>query len=152
MLSPINAQHTETLFENTVNKNNSASARGSSFIEALVQAADSSKETNPPDIINKELTKADMLQAIRNKICEMQTKLESGETEPTFQIGGRTFTDKEWKDLIRKIDKALEKYKKKVENNEKKNNEITEKDNENNAKQPGDSEIAELIEMLLHEE
>lgn len=35
-------------------------------------------------------------------------KLENGETEPSFQIGGQSFTEKEWNGLIDKIDKYIE--------------------------------------------
>lgn len=39
---------------------------------------------------------------------QIKEKIKNGETEPTFQIGGQSFTEEEWKKLIEKIDKDIE--------------------------------------------
>lgn len=41
-------------------------------------------------------------------IQSRQRSLKNGETEPSFQIGGQSFTEKEWNRLIDKIDKYIE--------------------------------------------
>ncbi|MDO5575260.1 MAG: hypothetical protein Q4G60_14920 [bacterium] len=40
---------------------------------------------------------------------QIKEKIKNGETEPTYQIGGQSFTETEWKKLIEKIDKDIEK-------------------------------------------
>lgn len=40
---------------------------------------------------------------------QIKEKIKNGETEPTFQIGGQSFTEEEWKKLVEKIDKDIEK-------------------------------------------
>lgn len=35
-------------------------------------------------------------------------KIKNGDTEPTYQIGGQSFTEEEWKKLVEKIDKNIE--------------------------------------------
>jgi len=76
-----------------VEKKNTAAVPEASFSNALSQA----------------------VQSLEEKISEMQTKLKNGETEPSFQIGGRFFTEKEWENLMHKVDKALEEASKKEE-------------------------------------
>lgn len=52
--------------------------------------------------------KEDLWAIFYGKVSEMAEKLENGETEPSFQIGGQSFTEKEWNGLIDKIDKYIE--------------------------------------------
>lgn len=46
----------------------------------------------------------EMMQMISQKIEEIQTKLENGDTEESFSIGGSDFTLDEWESLIDKFD------------------------------------------------
>ena len=39
---------------------------------------------------------------------KVKEKIKNGETEPTYQIGGQTFTESEWEKLIEKMDKNIE--------------------------------------------
>ncbi|WP_414732939.1 hypothetical protein [Acetobacterium carbinolicum] len=162
IVSSIKRQYTGTSYQNAVNKNNTMTASGVSFSEAFSQAADSLEKTIQSNISTssekRELTRTEMLSIIQDKIREMKTKLENDETELTYQIGSRTFTEKEWKNLIHNVDKALEQDKNKVENesekkNEKKDvNEINPNDKEKTVKCNDDTEFDSLITLLLHEE
>ncbi|AFA50180.1 hypothetical protein Awo_c34540 [Acetobacterium woodii DSM 1030] len=98
-----------------------------------------------------------MLKIIQDKIRDMKIKLENDETEQTYQIGSRTFTEKEWENLIHRVDKVLEQNKKQVEEKEnerekKKVNEINMKDKEQTIKHADDTELDSLITLLRHEE
>lgn len=160
-VSSIKMQYTGTSDQNAVNKNNTMSAAGVSFSEAFSQATDSLKKTRQPNSSTSskknELTRADMLKIIQDKIREMKIKLENDETEQTYQIGSRTFTEKEWEKLIDRIDKVLEQNKKIVEEEEnerekKKVNEINMKAKEQTIKHVDDAELDSLVTLLLHEE
>ncbi len=160
-VSSIKMQYTGTSYQNAVNKNNTMSAAGVSFSEAFSQATDSLKKTRQPNSSasskKNELTRADMLKIIQDKIREMKIKLENDETEQTYQIGSRTFTEKEWEKLIDRVDKVLEQNKKRVEEEEnerekKKVNEINMKDKEQTIKHVDDAELDSLVTLLLHEE
>lgn len=48
------------------------------------------------------------MQVIRDKIYEIYTKILNGETEESFQIGGQSFTLKEWDKLLEQFDLAEE--------------------------------------------
>lgn len=50
---------------------------------------------------------ADYAQTVKDKI-------ENGETETSYQIGGQSFTEKEWEKLISKIDKSIDTIKEEV--------------------------------------
>lgn len=58
------------------------------------------------DIISTD--KNDLLAAIHSRISEIAEKVENGNTEPSYQIGGQSFNAKEWSELIEKIDKNIE--------------------------------------------
>ncbi len=45
----------------------------------------------------------------------MEQKLKNGETEPTFSIGARSYTVKEWDKLIDKVDRNLDAVRKEQE-------------------------------------
>jgi hypothetical protein len=155
MLLPIRTQYTKASYQNAVNKNNTVTAAESSFSKALSQAADSLEETSQSNISGgssekRALIQTDMMSIIKDKIREMQIKLENGETEPTFQIGGRTFTKKEWENLIHKVDKALEQNKIEIENeSEKKNvNKTNPNDKEKTGKSIDDTELKIVMSLL----
>ena len=158
MFSSIQTQYLTTSNQSAVNKNKTGAGSGASFSEAFSQAADSLEKTSRSNISvsseESESIQTDMLNVIQDKMREIQTKLENGETDPTFQIGGRSFTDKQWKELIHKIDKFQEQNKKKIENeSEKKNaNEINQNDKGKTVKRIDDTESDNLIALLLSKE
>lgn len=61
------------------------------------------------------LTTEEMMQKIHDKINEILKKIQSGDTEPTYQIGGQTFTEKEWDKLLEKFDSAEEAIRSEIE-------------------------------------
>ena len=44
----------------------------------------------------------------REKINEISAKIRNGETEPSYQIGSQSFTEKEWDELLKKFDSVQE--------------------------------------------
>lgn len=65
--------------------------------------------------IRPSASKAENVQVIRNRINELLEKIENGDIEPTYQIGGRSFTEREWDKLLTEIDAAEDTLKKLVE-------------------------------------
>lgn len=45
---------------------------------------------------------------LEEKRNELWTKIMNGDTAPTYQIGGQSFTEKEWERLLRRIDTEIE--------------------------------------------
>ncbi len=62
-----------------------------------------------------KMTRSELMECISNKKNEIAEKLKTGETEPTFAIGTQSYTCKEWDNLIRKFDKALDAIKEEQE-------------------------------------
>lgn len=62
------------------------------------------------DISN--MSRQDLYACIADKKSEMEDKLKRGELEESFLIGGNSYTDKEWKKLIDRVDKDIEEIKK----------------------------------------
>lgn len=48
----------------------------------------------------------DYMKMLKEKMDELAEKIKNGETEPSFQIGGKSFTIKEWDKLLEKFDTA----------------------------------------------
>lgn len=65
--------------------------------------------------IKPSASRSENVQVIRDKINEMLEKIENGDIEPTYQIGGRSFTEREWDKLLAEIDAAEDTLKKLVE-------------------------------------
>ncbi len=59
--------------------------------------------------------KLEFKRLLREKTDDAIEKIRTGNTEPTYQIGSASFTEKEWDKLIEKVDKNLEKVKKEQE-------------------------------------
>ena len=57
--------------------------------------------------INK-MSRQDLLNCVNNRKNEIAEKLKSGETEEEFMIGSSSYTNKEWDNLINKVDKNIE--------------------------------------------
>ncbi len=60
----------------------------------------------------KENRTSDFMQQIRDKKEEILEKVKNGDTEPSFQIGSQSFTQKEWDKLLKAFDGPEEKTKK----------------------------------------
>lgn len=54
-----------------------------------------------------DMSRQELMACITEKKNEIEKKLQNGETEPTFTIGARSYTAKEWDKLIDKVDKNL---------------------------------------------
>lgn len=50
----------------------------------------------------------DYKKLLEEKRNELWSKIMNGETETTYQIGGQSFTEKEWERLLKRIDKEIE--------------------------------------------
>ena len=55
-----------------------------------------------------EVSDENYMDAIREQIEEMQEKIENGEINETFQIGGQSFTVEEWNEFLEKFDSIQE--------------------------------------------
>lgn len=60
-------------------------------------------------------SRTENVQAIRDRINELLEKLENGDIEPSYQIGGRSFTEREWGKLLDEFDNAEDTLKKLLE-------------------------------------
>ena len=54
---------------------------------------------------------------LHNKIEEMQTNIEAGNVdfEPTFQVGGKAYTQEEWEKLLKYVDEVEEETQEAIE-------------------------------------
>ncbi|TCL54460.1 hypothetical protein EDD76_12064 [Kineothrix alysoides] len=60
----------------------------------------------------KDNRTSDFMQQIRDKKEEILEKVKNGDTEPSFQIGSQSFTQKEWDKLLKAFDGPEEEMKK----------------------------------------
>lgn len=58
-----------------------------------------------------DMTTEELMGEIRNRKNEIYTKVKKGELEESFQIGGQSFTLKEWNKLLSTFDTAQDKLK-----------------------------------------
>lgn len=58
-----------------------------------------------------EMTTKELMQEISNRKNEICEKVKKGELEESFQIGGQSFTIKEWNKLLSTFDSAQDKLK-----------------------------------------
>lgn len=56
------------------------------------------------DASTDETVIMDYQEFFQNKINEIYEKVQNGETEPSFQIGAQSFTEKEWDEFLEKFD------------------------------------------------
>lgn len=83
-------------------------SRTDDFYDDLLFASEKSDSAEAEKASETDAGKEDLWAVFHGKVSEMAEKLENGETEPSFQIGGQSFTEKEWNRLIDKIDKYIE--------------------------------------------
>lgn len=61
------------------------------------------------DVANGNLEEiTDYYEFLRQKIEEIFIKIQNGDTEPTYQIGAQSFTEKEWEEFLDKFDSVEE--------------------------------------------
>ena len=53
----------------------------------------------------------DAREVMRRKMQEMYDRVESGETEQSFKIGGKSYTQDEWDKMLSKVDRAIHEIK-----------------------------------------
>lgn len=65
---------------------------------------------NPPNTSNVGTSddQKEVEKRISDKINEILTKIKNGETEPSFQIGAKSYTQKEWDKLLERFDSIEE--------------------------------------------
>ena len=81
-----------------------------------------------------------------NEFAEtLKKKIDNGETENSYQIGGQSFTETEWNKLIHKIDKNIEAIKEEQEEREEKQKEELLKESQTSPNQPEESLVSELL-------
>ena len=57
---------------------------------------------------NEAKNSTDFMELVKEKKNEIYEKLKKGETEPSFQIGAQSFTQKEWKKFLKGFDSTEE--------------------------------------------
>ena len=67
--------------------------------------------TNIGNTLDKQVDSEYFSQMLVKYGEQIKEKIKNGETEPTYQIGGQSFTEAEWKKLIEKMDKDIEQIK-----------------------------------------
>jgi hypothetical protein len=73
-----------------------------------VSSYDAMYPSSKTKAVNDVASQEEMMQVLSQKIEEIQTKLENGDTEESFAIGGSEFTLDEWESLIDKFDAVQE--------------------------------------------
>lgn len=133
MMSSIRPQNITNPYQRIADPNKEGTISKASDPKTFSESLGKKRQVSRPDHLEiNALTRADIQSIIQNKILELKDKLENGETEPTYQIGSRALTKKEWDNLIYKVDSALEKDENKAENEseEKTDTSIKSKDQE----------------------
>lgn len=67
-----------------------------------------------------EKASGDYQKILHEKIQEISEKIKNGDTEPSYQIGSQSFTEKEWDKLIEAFDEVQDEIKEQAEEEQKK--------------------------------
>lgn len=67
------------------------------------------------EILKQNKTQEDFASLVSQKQEEVKERIKNGEEETSFQIGGTSMTQTEWKGLIGKVDHAIEQIKEEQE-------------------------------------
>ena len=59
----------------------------------------------------KNMSRSELLSSISARKNEIAEKLQKGETQESFEIGGSSFTNSEWDKLISKVDSQIDEIK-----------------------------------------
>lgn len=74
------------------------------FSEKLRFCSTAAKSQDLSDTGNGEAAFFDYQEFFQNKINEIYEKIQNGDTEPSYQTGSRSFTEKEWNKFLEKFD------------------------------------------------
>lgn len=69
-----------------------------------------------------EKESVDYQKILHEKIQEISEKIKNGDTEPSYQIGNQSFTEKEWDKLIEAFDEVQDEIREQVEDEAIENN------------------------------
>ena len=94
--------------------NNKVSSMDNSFAEKMSEKTVSVSPSEQKEDISL-LNRYELMARVRNHIEMMQEKLENNEVEQKFQVGGMSFTEKEWDKLLSNFDEQEEELRKAVE-------------------------------------
>lgn len=97
-------------------------AVGSSDIGAMDMLAADGRNSQ------KEPVKEMFSQLIQDKKEEYLVKIQNGSSEPSFPIGAGSYTEKEWKKLLKDFDAAEEQIRKEIEETKKEAEEAKDKE------------------------
>ncbi len=64
---------------------------------------------------SSDAKKTEYMQVIRERIDEIFVKIKNNDTEPSYQIGGRSFTEREWDEFLDQFDEIEEALRKLLE-------------------------------------
>lgn len=76
--------------------------------KVYAEAESAGAERTEADAAADETVIMDYQEFFQNRINEIYEKVQNGETEPSFQIGARSFTEKEWDEFLEKFDAVEE--------------------------------------------
>ncbi|HEX3075680.1 MAG TPA: hypothetical protein VHQ24_02290, partial [Lachnospiraceae bacterium] len=93
---------------------NDADQKSYTGIDDAATAKNQAKTTAQEERDDDSFDTSDLIQMIRNKMRNMREKLKNGEVEEKFQIGGASYTIKEWNAMLDKYDSAQEAMKKAI--------------------------------------
>jgi len=105
--------------------NNTKAASDTSFSEKMQENLTSVSAAEQKEDITL-LNRYELMARVRNHIEMMEEKLENNDVEQKFQIGGMSFTEKEWDKLLENFDEQEDALKKAVEEEIEKTKEKTE--------------------------
>lgn len=86
-----------------------ADVKTSEETEADVRAAEKTAAAQ-----ETEEETVDYLQMVQEYMDELFEKIQDGDTEPKFQLGGRAYTVREWNELLEQFDSALDAIRKQI--------------------------------------
>lgn len=75
------------------------------------QTKEVSQGTADGDVSDKDKTESSFSKALQEYGKTLKKNIESGDNEPSYQIGGASYTEKEWNKLIKRVDKEIDKIK-----------------------------------------
>lgn len=78
------------------------------ILRAITQDQQVQDKINELEEDENNIEDKSMLQQLQEQIQEMHNKLANGDVEQTFQIGGQTYSLKEWDEMLQKFDELQE--------------------------------------------
>ncbi|MCQ2535573.1 MAG: hypothetical protein MJ110_01240 [Lachnospiraceae bacterium] len=94
--------------------NKTAAASDESFAEKMNEKTTPVSSSEQKEDVTL-LTRYELMARVRNHIEMMQEKLENNDVEKKFQVGGMSFTEREWDKLLSNFDEQEDALRKAVE-------------------------------------